>query len=255
MEKKEGGRNLDQPCRNRIARGETMLESAFYLLMSGLWLFLRIAPGASFPKPLSAKEEQDYLARWAAGDWEARNILVEHNLRLVAHIMKKYYAQTSDEDDLISIGTIGLIKGINTYKPNRGVKLATYASRCIENEILMYFRAQKKTAGDVSLSDALDLDEEGDGLSFLDVIAQEDDMAERLGNAEICARLRACLDTVLTEREARVIRLRYGLDGEPPKTQRETAAVCHLSRSYVSRMEKRALEKLRAALGEEANPL
>ncbi|MBO5556450.1 MAG: RNA polymerase sporulation sigma factor SigK [Oscillospiraceae bacterium] len=232
-----------------------MLESAFYLLMSGLWLFLRISPGDTFPKPLSAEEEQDCLARWAAGDWEARNTLVEHNLRLVAHIMKKYYAQTADADDLISIGTIGLIKGINTYKPNRGVKLATYASRCIENEILMYFRSQKKTAGDVSLSDALDLDGEGEGLSFLDVIAQEDDMAEQLGNVELCARLRDCLETSLTERESRVIRLRYGLDGAVPKTQRETAALCRISRSYVSRIEKRALEKLRTAMGEEANPL
>ena len=231
-----------------------MLETAFLVLMNSLLFMLRIAPGDSFPKPLSRQEESDCLARWAAGDIEARNTLVEHNLRLVAHIVKKYYAQADDADDLISIGTVGLIKGINTYKPDRGVRLATYVSRCIENEILMYFRSQRKSAGDLSLSEALDTDGDGSGLSVMDVIAQEDDMAERLGSAEICRRLRACIDAVLSRREARIIRLRYGLDGQTPRTQRETAALCGISRSYVSRIEKRALEKLRTALGEEANP-
>jgi len=231
-----------------------MLETAFFLLINSLLFMLRVAPGDSFPKPLSRREESEYLARWAEGDIEARNHLVEHNLRLVAHIVKKYYAQAGDVDDLISIGTVGLIKGINTYKPERGVRLATYASRCIENEILMHFRSQRKNAGDLSLSEALDTDGDGSGLSVMDVIAQEDDMAERLGSAEICGRLRDCIDTVLTPREARIVRLRYGLDGLPPRTQRDTAALCGISRSYVSRIEKRALEKLRTALGEDANP-
>ena len=227
-----------------------MVETAFILLMNSVLLMLRIAPGDSFPKPLSRAEEQEYLARWAQGDVEARNLLVEHNLRLVAHIMKKYYAQTDDVDDLISIGTIGLIKGVNTYKPDKGVRLATYASRCIENEILMHFRSRKKSAGDVSLSDALDVDGDGNGLSIMDVVAQEDDMAERIGNAELCQELIRSIETSLTRREAKIIRLRYGLDGAAPMTQKETAQLCGISRSYVSRIEKKALEKLRMSLGE-----
>ena len=227
-----------------------MVETAFILLMNSILLMLRIAPGDSFPKPLSRAEEQECLARWARGDVEARNLLVEHNLRLVAHIMKKYYAQTDDVDDLISIGTIGLIKGVNTYKPDKGVRLATYASRCIENEILMHFRSRKKSAGDVSLSDALDVDGDGSGLSIMDVVAQEDDMAERIGNAELCQELLRSIETSLTKREARIIRLRYGLDGAAPMTQKETAQLCGISRSYVSRIEKKALEKLRLSLGE-----
>ena len=231
-----------------MVRGDKMLESAFFLLMNSVLLMLRISPGDSFPKPLSRTEEQEYLERWAKGDIEARNILVEHNLRLVAHIIKKYFTQAEDADDLISIGTIGLIKGINTYKPDKGVRLATYASRCVENEILMHFRSQKKSQGDVSLSDTLDTDEEGGGLSVMDLIAQEDDMAERIVSAEVCESLRNCVDTVLSPREAKIIRLRYGLDSQMPLTQRETAKLCSISRSYVSRIEKRALEKLRNEL-------
>ena len=227
-----------------------MVETSFILLMNSILLMLRIAPGDSFPKPLSRAEEQEYLARWAQGDVEARNLLVEHNLRLVAHIMKKYYTQTDDVDDLISIGTIGLIKGVNTYKPDKGVRLATYASRCIENEILMHFRSRKKSAGDVSLSEALDVDGDGSGLSIMDVVAQEDDMAERIGNAELCQELLRSIETSLTKREAKIIRLRYGLDGAAPMTQKETAQLCGISRSYVSRIEKKALEKLRLSLGE-----
>ncbi len=227
-----------------------MVETAFILLMNSILLMLRIAPGDSCPKPLSRAEEQEYLARWAQGDVEARNLLVEHNLRLVAHIMKKYYTQTDDVDDLISIGTIGLIKGVNTYKPDKGVRLATYASRCIENEILMHFRSRKKSAGDVSLSEALDVDGDGSGLSIMDVVAQEDDMAERIGNAELCQELLRSIETSLTKREAKIIRLRYGLDGAAPMTQKETAQLCGISRSYVSRIEKKALEKLRLSLGE-----
>lgn len=227
-----------------------MVETAFILLMNSILLMLRIAPGDSFPKPLSRAEEQEYLARWAQGDVEARNLLVEHNLRLVAHIMKKYYTQTDDVDDLISIGTIGLIKGVNTYKPDKGVRLATYASRCIENEILMHFRSRKKSAGDVSLSEALDVDGDGSGLSIMDVVAQEDDMAERIGNAELCQELLRSIETSLTKREAKIIRLRYGLDGAAPMTQKETAQLCGISRSYVSRIEKKVLEKLRLSLGE-----
>ena len=231
-----------------------MLESALLLLMNSLLLMLRIAPGESFAKPLSREEEQKYLDLWAAGDIEARNKLVEHNMRLVSHIMKKYFTQTDELDDLISIGTIGLIKGVNTYRADKGVRLATYASRCIENEILMYFRGQKKIMSDVSLSEALDVDSDGDGLSILDVLACEEDMAESIGCRELCRELDRCIDECLTEREAKIIRLRYGLNGAQPLAQRDVAKQCGISRSYVSRIEKHALEKLRAALGEDACP-
>lgn len=212
-----------------------MLEAAFLLLMNSLLLMLRIAPGDSFPKPLSREEEEKYLERWGQGNIESRNILVEHNLRLVAHIIKKYFTQSEDIEDLISIGTIGLIKGINTYKPEKGVRLATYASRCIENEILMHFRANKKSAGDLSLSDALDVDSEGNGLSVMDVVATEEDLADTLGSRELCGSLRSCIAETLDAREAQIIQLRYGLDGKAPRTQRETAKLCGISRSYVSR--------------------
>ena len=224
-----------------------LLESALILLMNSLLLMLRVAPGDSFPKPLSREEEKRYLDRWLAGDLEARNVLVEHNLRLVAHIVKKYY-QNDDADDLISIGSIGLIKGINTYRPDKGVRLATYASRCVENEILMAFRTKRKSAGDVSLSEALDADEEGGGLKLMDVVAAEEDLADQIGSRELCRTLRESVARVLDEREARIIRLRYGLDGTEPMTQMETAQKCGISRSYVSRLEKRALEKLRGSL-------
>ena len=222
----------------------------FLLLQSMFWM-LRIAPGGSFPRPLSKREESDCLARWAEGDVEARNKLVEHNLRLVAHIVKKYYAQTDDAEDLISIGTIGLIKGINTYRAEKGVKLSSYVSRCIENEILMAFRGARKSAGDVSLSEALDVEEDGGSLSILDVLAQEDDLCEQVGRAEIRSKLQRAIQTALTDREAEIIRLRYGLRGGEPQTQRQLAERFSISRSYVSRIEKRALEKLRDALGDE----
>lgn len=226
-----------------------MLESALAVL-SGILLMLRLSPNGSFPATLSAAEEKKYIDLWMQGDIEARNILVEHNLRLVIHIIKKYYTQGEDMDDLISIGTIGLIKGINTYRPDKGVRLATYASRCCENEILMYFRSQKKSSGDVSLSDALDTDDEGNSLSLYDIIAQDEDLSERIGRIEIYQNLRRCVDTELTPRENRIIRLRYGLNDGRIKTQRETAEICGISRSYVSRIEKKALEKLKNALGD-----
>ena len=216
------------------------------LLQQSLFLTLHLSlPTSSFPKPLSAAEEAECLARWAAGDMAARNTLVEHNLRLVAHIIKKYYTQTEDQDDLISIGTIGLIKGISTYRPDKGVRLATYASRCIENEILMHFRSTRKMAGDLSLSESIDTDREGNNLSLMDVISAEDDLAENLNTKEQCRKLQGYVRETLTERERKIIEMRYGLGGKKPKTQRETAVECGISRSYVSRIEKKALEKLR----------
>ena len=225
-----------------------MIESAFWLLMNSLLLTLRIMPGDSFPKPLSRAEEEECLARWEKGDVEARNKLVEHNLRLVAHIIKKYYTQTDDTDDLISIGTIGLIKGINTYRRDKGVRLTSYASRCIENEILMFFRSRRKSAGELSLSEAIETEDDGGALSLLDVVSEEQDLSERVCEKELCAQLRREMDRSLDDRERRILTLRYGLDGEKTHTQRETAELCAISRSYVSRLEKHALEKLRRAL-------
>lgn len=225
-----------------------MIETAFLLLMNSLLLMLRITPLDSFPKPLGRAEEEEALARAEKGDLEARNKLVEHNLRLVAHIIKKYYTQGEETDDLISIGTIGLIKGINTYQRDKGVRLTTYASRCIENEILMHFRSQKKSALDVSLSDAIETEDDNGALSLLDVVSQEQDLAEQICDSELCAQLREEIARTLDERERRIITLRYGLDGGEGRTQKETARLCSISRSYVSRLEKRALEKLRRAM-------
>ncbi len=225
-----------------------LIETAFLLLMNSLLLMLRIAPGDSFPKPLSREEEEHFLYLWEKGDLDARNTLIEHNLRLVAHIVKKYYAQSDEADDLISIGTIGLIKGINTFQPKKGVRLTTYASRCIENEILMHFRSRRKSAGDLSLSEAIETDGDNGSLSLLDVVATEEDLDERLCESELRLLLRKAVNDCLDERERSIIILRYGLNGGEGRTQMETAESCGISRSYVSRLEKKALEKLRAAL-------
>ncbi|MCI8869787.1 MAG: RNA polymerase sporulation sigma factor SigK [Lawsonibacter sp.] len=231
-----------------------MLSPVICLMMNALFFSLRLSGGTgSFPRPLKPAEEQEYLERCAAGDLEARNVLVEHNLRLVAHIVKKYYAQTGDQDDLISIGTIGLIKGISTFKTDKNVRLATYASRCIENEILMHFRAQKKLAGEVSLADNLDPGDESGSLSLMDVIAVDDNMLEELDNKESCKKVRLCVERCLTPRERTIITMRYGLDDSPPRTQREIAQRCGISRSYVSRIEKRALGKLEEAMDEKGD--
>ncbi|MBR7082011.1 MAG: RNA polymerase sporulation sigma factor SigK [Oscillospiraceae bacterium] len=223
-----------------------MLSALFAALLGYPYLMLRLSPTAgSFPRPLTAEEERRYIELYLDGDMQARNILIERNLRLVAHIIKKYYTQSSDQDDLISIGTIGLIKGVSTYRPDKGVRLATYASRCIENEILMYFRSARKTSNDLSLSDSIDADGDGGSLSLLDVISVDDDLLENLNSKDMCLRLREYMRRCLTPREAEILIMRYGLDNQTPKTQREVAQLCGISRSYVSRIEKKALEKLR----------
>ena len=209
---------------------------------------LRLTTAAgSFPKPLTAQEEKMYLERSAQGDLEARNILVERNLRLVAHILKKYYSTASDQDDLISIGTIGLIKAISTFDGSKGARLATYAGRCIQNEILMYFRSQRKSAGDISLSDLLENGSEG-GLSMMDVLASDEDLFEQAHIRSETRRLLGLLDSTLTPREKDIITLRYGLLDQKPLPQREVAIKMGISRSYVSRLETKALDKLRAAM-------
>ena len=223
------------------------MSAALWLVLSSLLYSLQLQTG-SFPKPLTAEEERQYLQRSAAGDLQARNILIERNLRLVAHIMKKYYAQTSDQEDLISIGTIGLIKAVSTFDTSKGARLATYAARCVENEILMYFRSMRKSAQDVSLSDYIETGSDGAALSLMDVVSEDTDLLEQVTTREAVRQLRQVMDTHLTEQERRVITMRYGLDGEKPKRQREVALLCGISRSYISRIEKRALEKLRAVL-------
>ena len=223
-----------------------MLNAA-WLMMSTLLYSLHLSTG-SFPKPLTAQEERHYLERSSKGDTEARNILIQHNLRLVAHIMKKYYANSSDQEDLISIGTIGLIKGISTFDPSKSSRLATYAARCVENEILMHFRAQRKSGNDVSLSDCIETGAEGAALSLMDVISDDTDLLEQVCTRESVTQLRQALNTCLTDQERQVVNLRYGLDGRAPQRQRQVAQATGISRSYVSRIEKRALEKLRAVL-------
>lgn len=213
-----------------------MLSAALFLLANSLFLTLRLTGNSgSFPKPLSAREEQMYLERSLAGDLEARNILVEHNLRLVAHIIKKYYTQSAEQEDLISIGTIGLIKGITSFNPDKGARLATYAARCIENEILMYFRSQRKLQGEVSLSESIETDKEGNALQLMDVVGVDDTMLDDIHDRDSALRLRQLIRENLTPREAEIVRLRYGLGGTVPLTQREVATSFGISRSYVSR--------------------
>ncbi len=227
-----------------------MLSAALLLFANSLLFSLRLSGGGSFPKPLSAAEERMWLDRYAQGDPEARNVLIERNLRLVSHIIKKYYVQSADQEDLISIGTIGLIKGISSFDPSKGAKLATYAARCIENEILMYFRARRKLQGEVSLSDAIETDGDGGDLSIGDVVGRNDTLLEDLQDKDDRALLRRLVAERLTEREADIIRRRYGLEGHLPQTQRQVAAAYNISRSYVSRIEKKALGKLEQALRE-----
>lgn len=221
--------------------------SAVWLMISSLLYSLQLQTG-SFPRPLTEQEEQHYLQLASQGDLEARNVLIERNLRLVAHIMKKYYAQTADQEDLISVGTIGLIKGISTFDPSKGARLATYAARCVENEILMYFRSQRKSSQDVSLSDYIETGTDGAALSLMDVVGEDEDMLESISRKESVQRLCEAVERVLTPQERQVISMRYGLTGGLPLRQREVAAVTGISRSYVSRIEKKALEKLRKAL-------
>ena len=221
--------------------------TGLWLILSSLLYSLQLQTG-SFPKPLTAQEERHYLTLVAQGDLEARNILIERNLRLVAHIMKKYYATGSDQEDLISIGTIGLIKGITTFDASKGARLGTYAARCVENEILMYFRSMRKSSQDVSLSDYIETGNDGAALSLMDVVSADEDLLEQVGNRELVRRMCQAMDTELTPQERQVIVLRYGLSGHKAHRQREVAQLTGISRSYVSRIEKRALEKLRSAL-------
>ena len=213
-----------------------------------IYFILHIQNTSSFPKPLSPKEEKEMLEKMKNGDKNARAVLIERNLRLVSHIVKKYYSKTNDTDDLISIGTIGLIKGIDSFNADKGTKLATYASRCIENEILMHFRAGKKLANDVYLSDALEVDKDGNPLTIEDTISSPNDLAEDLEKKIQWEKAANIISQLDDEREKEIIILRYGLDNKKPLTQREVAQRLNISRSYVSRIEKKVLNDIRNQL-------
>lgn len=214
---------------------------------------LHVCSGGSFPKPLSKKEEEYYLERLKEGDNEARNKLIEHNLRLVAHIIKKYYGTKCEQDDLVSIGTIGLIKAINTFKPDKKIRLSSYASRCIENEILMHLRAVKKTERDVSLNETIDTDKDGNPLTLMDIMKVDDNILDELDMKLNSKKLGQYITEELNSREKTVIILRYGLNGKKPMTQKEIAKMLDISRSYVSRIETKALKALRKRFESSSN--
>ena len=210
----------------------------------------------TFSKPLTAAEEKIYLQRYQEGDLEAKNILIERNLRLVAHIVKKYQGSDEELDDLISIGTIGLIKAVSTFNAAKSARLSTYAARCIDNELLMMFRARKKRSREVSLYDPIGTDKEGNEISLLDIIESPPvDIVEEYSTREDVARLMASIQDVLSPREYQVICLRYGLGDAQEQTQREIASALKISRSYVSRIEKTALQKLRKIFEPEPDEL
>ena len=221
----------------------------FQSMLNFVYLFLRVSGSQNFPPPLSPEEEHEYFKKARAGDALARDKLIEHNLRLVSHIIKKYYAASDSHDDLISIGTLGLIKAVNTFRPEKCTRFSTYAARCVENEIFMHFRASRKHAGEISLDHPGDGDGDSGQPDLTEIIGTDDgEMLEQLDAKLAGARLRALVKSELDGRETHIITARYGLDGRPPRTQREIAAATGLSRSYISRIEKRALEKLRKGM-------
>ncbi|MBQ7549794.1 MAG: RNA polymerase sporulation sigma factor SigK [Clostridia bacterium] len=218
------------------------------ILSDFLFFALHLSGGGSFPPPLSAKKEREYLEAFKHGDISARNKLVEHNLRLVAHIIKKYYSDYSQQEDLISIGTIGLIKAVNSFDADKGTRLATYAARCVENEILMNFRSRKKTAQDISVNEPIESDSEGNPLTLMDIISTEDEIVDNIYKAGMIKKLSREVGLIRDDRERMIIILRYGLNGHRAHTQREVAELMKISRSYVSRIEKKVLSDLRKKL-------
>ncbi len=223
----------------------TFSSSAFHLVS----LLLGIGSPQSFPPPLDIAEEKELFVKMKKGDGAARQRLIEHNLRLVAHIVRKYYTSYQNPDELVSIGSLGLIKAIDSFKPENGARFATYAAKCVQNEILMFFRSQKKLSCEVSINETIDVDRDGNPLTYGDVISTDENITKDLDikiHAEKAYRL---IDEVLDERERQVIVLRYGLSKKPPLTQREVASAMRISRSYVSRIEKKALLKMKEHFG------
>ncbi len=225
-----------------------MFQLLIKLASSLFYLALHVTNPNSFPPALTAKEENELLKKMAEGDAAAKNKLIEHNLRLVAHVIKKFDSTHHEQDDLISIGTIGLIKAVSTFKADKGSRLATYAARCIENEILMYFRSTKKSSNDLHFSDPIDTDKDGNALTLMDVVADEVNIVDDIDKKMKIKRMMVLLQSVLDDREREIITLRYGLGGHEELTQRVVADMLGISRSYVSRIEKSALTKLRRML-------
>ncbi len=216
-----------------------------WLMENMLYFALHMESGTVFPKPLSAQQEAEAFRRMAEGDTSARSELIEHNLRLVAHVVKKYYTSNADTEELISIGTVGLIKAVSTFNNSKSTRFATYAAKCIDNEILMFFRSAKKSARDVYLDEPVDVDKDGNSMSLMDIIAEDDNMVDRIDTMIKSRQLYGFVENSLDEREREIILYRYGLYGKKPLTQREVAEKLDISRSYVSRIEKKALEKLK----------
>ncbi len=213
-------------------------------LLRFVFLFLRVNGTNSFPDPLSQEEEKSYFLRMSKGDNKAREKLILHNLRLVAHIIKKYYSTFKDQDDLISIGTIGLIKAIDSFNAEKGARFATYAGKCIQNEILMYFRSQKKLANETSMNDSIDVDKDGNPLTYMDILSEDDNVLETVDRSIKVSVMMRAIENALDKREREIIEKRYGIKGGGELPQREVAKQLGISRSYVSRIEKTALEKI-----------
>lgn len=226
------------------------LENLLTLLKNLIIFSSYMTEKSSFPKPLSKEKEQEYLVLSAKGDKDAKEILVKHNLRLVAHIAKKY-ANYGDNDELISIGSIGLIKAVESFKSDKGTSLATYASRCIENEILMTMRTTKKHRSNVSLNEPIGVDKDGNELVIMDMLESDQNVIEDVENSIMIEKLTAITKSVLDKREYEIIKMRYGLENTGALTQREVAKKFNISRSYVSRIEKKALEKIKKSVNKE----
>jgi RNA polymerase sporulation-specific sigma factor len=222
-----------------------MFSLLLSLLLNAVHFLLGIGTPQSFPPPLSAAEEEAAFLAKRQGNDEAREKLILHNLRLVSHVVRKYYSTAKNQEDLVSIGSIGLIKAVDSFNPENGTRFATYAAKCIQNEILMHFRSQKKLSAEVSINETIDVDRDGNPLTYIDVIATEDNIEEEVDLKVKSAMVRRLVNSVLEERERQIIILRYGLGGGKPYTQREVAQMLGISRSYVSRIEKGALETLR----------
>ena len=220
------------------------------LLLRFISLILGIEDGQSFPPPLSKSEETELFLMMAEGDGRARDKIIEHNLRLVSHIIKKYYSSYEYPDELLSVGSLGLIKAVDSFKPSFGTRFATYGAKCVQNEILMFFRSNKKRSMEISINDQIDVDKDGNPLTYLDIISQTESIESDLDMKIHIEKIRELVDTILLPREKDIIILRYGLKGYQPRTQREVAKYLGISRSYVSRIEKKALEKMKDAFGD-----
>ena len=235
--------------RTKAKKEKKMLKNLASLVIKFIQLLLGIDEEQNFPPPLSRERESEMFERMRNGDKKAREIIIEHNLRLVSHIIKKYYSSYPSQDELISVGSLGLIKAVDSFKSEFGTRFATYGARCVQNEILMFFRSQKKLQNEISINDRIDEDKDGNPLTYLEIISVDEDIAGDIDMAHHTARLRELIETELNEREKEIIVLRYGLKGFRPLTQREVAAHLGISRSYVSRIEKAALEKLKVGFG------